>query len=120
MAKAQIVIGANGGGGGGYTFSPKVVVNAGDKPTWSTPFKANKAYILATGFSGSSRLWNMYTNVNPSTETVDNTKCWVTSDGNTWSDYTSYGFYWTITDSSITLERQVSGSVQMDCMFLIQ
>lgn len=110
------------GGGDGYIFSPKIFMAQSAKPIWNnTPFKATEVYLLGTGYYSSvGVIWQLYTNVNPSTGVVDNTKCWQSTDGINWNDVTSLGYYWTITDTSITMERTMSGVTSMNCMFLIK
>ena len=122
MALIRANSGSGGGGNDGYIFSPKILMAQSAKPIWNnTPFKATEVYLLGTGYYSSvGNIWQFYTNVNPSTGVVDNTKCWRTTDGTNWNDVTSSGLYWTITDTSITMEHTLSGVVSMNCMFLIK
>ena len=110
---------SGGGGGSNCALSPRITAPTNTAPTWSgTPFEAKRVYMLGTGYY-SGNIWQMWSNVNPSTDVVDNTKCWTTSNGTTWSDATGDGYGFNITSTSVASKRYLSGVISEEVLFII-
>lgn len=117
MAKAQINFGEVGGGS--KTALNNVYVTSGTAPSWSsTPFKANKVYMFASGSYNNALVASVYVNYDPSTGIVDTTgKCWAKTVGS--GSWYVDSRTWTITDTSVALNTSISGVTAMRCQFVI-
>ena len=99
-------------------ISKDILISASATPAWNNaPFKANQVFGIGHGIYSGSMIQFYFTNFNPATGVVDNTKVWVSNDGgNNWSQL-NYG--WTITDTSVSYSQTLSTLYPVYTTFII-
>lgn len=99
-------------------ISKDLLISASANPTWNNaPFKANQVFGIGHGIYSGSMIQFYFTNFNPTTGAIDNSKVWVSNDGgNNWSQL-NYG--WTITDTSVSYSQTLSTLYPVYTTFVI-
>lgn len=106
-----------GAGGGNTAISKILPISANTNAEWDNiPFMPSQVFLIDFTIYNGNLYKYLYTNFNPSTGEVDNTKCWTSEDnGNTWTNDEAV---WTITPTSVVF-RPMSGVVTTYNVFVI-
>lgn len=82
---------ANSGGGGEEEIKAvlETTISANAVPSFTVDGLAKKVYAYQYNGGSGQNSYCLYTNVNPTTDEVDNDHLYATSNGTTWADYTT-------------------------------